>query len=946
MLNLGDLSFNVTGSTASLQKSVDRIREFGRVVDQVAKSQQDGAQATIKAYVAQERALKSALQQTLNMQQKLKSSGGTPEMLARTSNAFRGLTSALTSGKASSVEFARAQDKFRLIMGQVNRDLAKFNELQPSGGKNGFATLLRDIQSSAVIAAGPLSGVASRIQAISSMAERSSLSMAAFLGGVTAAAVGLGFLAKAAVEASMKAEQIQAVLQVGSGSATSAAHEFRYVHDEALKLGLSIDSLARNYANLVAATQNTTLAGAETRKIFESVATASRALRMSQEATTGVFTALTQMVSKGVVYNEELTQQLSERIPGAFRIAADAMGVTTIELKKMMSEGTLLTSNFLPKFAEQLQKVFGGSAAAGANSLDASLQNLSTRIFDFNMAFDKSLGVSTAFKSIVDSTAGSIAFLTKHMDEIIGLVGALTGAMTVLAARSLLGLAIPAFTSLGAAIVSFIKIIRTAGISLAAFQAIATGGLSTVLTLVAAVGSAIAGYYAFKPAAEDAATASATLSKEMADLVGQTQRNIAVMPELADSIRTRATAEIETLTARIKELNEAANDRSASAFFGMWLDEWKRYFGMEVPNSKQQIIELTETLKKKQEELANFNKAVASTSKPADTTGNIVNDKAVKALQKAMDTIAQLRQEADMLASGASDAEVQRATAVQRLTTELTNAKVAQEEVNRVVAIYSNLLTQVSAIKASNKASEQIADLRREAEALANGISPEKFKVSEQIREFAKSLQDAGVSEGEVAQKTRDFTAALANLEAQQKSYNQQQEHVKAVNQAMEQSFDAVGDAIVELGRGTKDIAEAFNDMVNSIIKDLLRMAVQESITNPLKNAIFGTTASTAAGASTGGSGGILSELLSFLPGKASGGGVNAGQPYKVGEEGEELFVPQTNGTIIPNNQLASMGGIKVEMHVHTPDAAGFAASRNQIAARMMDAVRGARGIR
>lgn len=946
MLNLGDLSFNVTGSTASLQKSVDRIREFGRVVDQVAKSQQEGAQATIKAYVAQERALKSALQQTLNMQQKLKSSGGTPEMLARTSNAFRGLTSALTSGKISSVEFARAQDKFRLIMGQVNRDLAKFNELQPSGGKNGFATFLKDIQSSAVIAAGPLSGVASRIQAVSAMAERSSLSMAAFLGGVTAAAVGLGFLAKAAIEASMKAEQVQAVLQVGSGSATSAAHEFRYVHDEALKLGLSIDSLAMNYANLVAATQNTSLAGEETRKIFESVATASRALRMSHEATTGVFTALTQMVSKGVVYNEELTQQLSERIPGAFKIAADAMGVTTVELKKMMSEGTLLTSNFLPKFADQLQKVFGGGAVAGASSLDASLQNLSTRIFDFNQAFDKSLGVSTAFKSIVDSTAGSIKFLTEHMNEIIGLIGALTGAMSALAVRSLLGLAIPAFTSLVTAVVAATKAIRTAGISLAIFEGIATGGLSTLLTLVATVGSAIAGYYAFKPAAEDAATASNTLSKEMADLVGQTQRNIAVMPELADSIRSRATAEIETLTARIKDLNAEASDTSFTAFLSMVADDWKRSLGMNVTDKKQQINELVELLKKKREELTNFNKAVASTTKPVDPAANLVNDKAAKALQKAMDTITQLRQEADMLASGASDAEVQRATAVQRLTAELTNAKVAQEEVNRVVAIYSNLLTQVSAIKASNKASEQITDLRREAEALANGISPEKFKVSEQIRKFTEDLRDAGVSEGQVAQKTKDFTAALSNLEAQQKSYNQQQEHVKAVNQAMEQSFDAVGDAIVELGRGTKDISEAFNDMVNSIIKDLLRMAVQESITNPLKNAIFGTTASTAAGASTGGSGGILNELLSFLPGRAGGGGVNAGQPYKVGEEGEELFVPQQNGTIVPNNQLASMGGIKVDMHIHTPNAAGFVASRNQVAAKMMDAVRGARGIR
>lgn len=945
-LQLGDLNFNITGSTVGLQKSLDRIREFGKVVDKVAKSQQEGAQNTIKAYVAQERALKSALQQTLNMQQKLKSSGGTPEMLARTSNAFKGLTTALTSGKASTVDFSRAQDKFRLIMGQVNRDLAKFNELQPVSGKGGFNTFLRDIQSSAIIAAGPLSGVASRIQAISGIAEHSSLSMAMFLGGTTAAAVGLGFLAKAAVEASMKTEQIQAVLQVGTGSATSAANEFKYVHDEALKLGLSIDSLAMNYAKLVAATQNTTLAGEGTRKIFESVATASRALRMSQESTTGVFNALTQMVSKGVVYNEELTQQLSERIPGAFKIAADSMGVTTQALKKMMSEGTLLTSQFLPKFADQLQKVFGAGAVTSANSLDASIQNLSTRIFDFNSAFDRTIGVSGAFKSSIDSTASSVVFLTTHMDTLIGLLGSLAGVVTALAARSLLGLAIPAFTSLATAIISFTAAIRTAGISLAAFQAIATGGLSTILTLVATVGSAVAGYYAFKPAADDAATASANLSKEMSDLVGQTQRNIQVMPELAESIRTRAKLEIADLTAKIKALNNESNNRSFSNFVGMIVDDWKSFFGMDVTDRKQQLEEYINLLKQKQQELNNFNQAVASVESPKADVNETVNNKAINALKKAIEQISQLRQEAALLSSGASDAEIQRATAVSRLTTELTAAKVAQAEINKVTQEYSTLLTQVSSIKASNKAAKQIADLRKEAEALAAGVSPEKFKISESILEFSRTLKEAGVSEGDVAQKTKDFTDALANLDKQQKIYTQNQEHVKAVNAAAESSFTALGDALVDIGTNTKSVSEAFSDMVNSIIKDLLRLVVQESITNPLKNAILGTTSSTAAGATTGGSSSILTELFSFLPGFAGGGAVNAGMPIKVGESGEELFVPQQNGYIIPNDQLSTSGGVNITMNITTPDVNGFQSNRKQLAARMYDAINVSRGIR
>ena len=40
------------------------------------------------------------------------------------------------------------------------------------------------------------------------------------------------------------------------------------------------------------------------------------------------------------------------------------------------------------------------------------------------------------------------------------------------------------------------------------------------------------------------------------------------------------------------------------------------------------------------------------------------------------------------------------------------------------------------------------------------------------------------------------------------------------------------------------------------------------------------------------------------LPGRALGGPVSAGQPYIVGEVGKELFIPNTSGTIIPNNKL------------------------------------------
>lgn len=64
--------------------------------------------------------------------------------------------------------------------------------------------------------------------------------------------------------------------------------------------------------------------------------------------------------------------------------------------------------------------------------------------------------------------------------------------------------------------------------------------------------------------------------------------------------------------------------------------------------------------------------------------------------------------------------------------------------------------------------------------------------------------------------------------------------------------------------------------------------------------------------------GSLAGGFLGFLTGKASGGPVNDKVPYIVGEKGPELFVPETNGTIIPNHVIGRAGGGNV-------DAGGFA---------------------
>lgn len=175
-----------------------------------------------------------------------------------------------------------------------------------------------------------------------------------------------------------KLEAAQARLNVANfGNVEKSAEDMDFLRRTADRLGVDLGTLAQEYSKFSIATQGTNLAGEKTRKIFVSVAEAARVNRSTNEELSGVFVALTQIVSKGAVQMEELRQQLGDRLPGALQIMADGLNVGTDELIKMMEAGEV-TSDALVPFAEELDKRFGpglGAALAGTTVALGRLQN-------------------------------------------------------------------------------------------------------------------------------------------------------------------------------------------------------------------------------------------------------------------------------------------------------------------------------------------------------------------------------------------------------------------------------------------------------------------------------------------------------------------------------------------------------------------------------------------
>jgi phage-related minor tail protein len=144
------------------------------------------------------------------------------------------------------------------------------------------------------------------------------------------------------------------------------------------------------------------------------------------------------------------------------------------------------------------------------------------------------------------------------------------------------------------------------------------------------------------------------------------------------------------------------------------------------------------------------------------------------------------------------------------------------------------------------------------------------------------------------------------------------------IERAVSGSFNSIADTIARAALSGK---ASMDSLVNAILADFDRIAVKDFIAKPIE--------------------GVLSSLVaSLLPiggARASGGPVDAGLAYLVGEQGPEMFVPQGAGSIVPNGTVAPSRP-QIVLNVNARDAQSFLKSETQIAAMLSRAL--ARGQR
>lgn len=195
-----------------------------------------------------------------------------------------------------------------------------------------------------------------------------------FLVGVFGAAI-----VREIISTTNRIDGMRRTLEGVLGSGTAAARGISFIRSEADRLGVAFQPALDGYTKLSAAAQGTELAP-RVNELTMAIVQAGRAFNSSGEQIGGAITAVEQMISKGTVSAEELRGQLGERIPGAFGIAARAMGVTTAELDKMLSKGEVVATDFLPKFAAELSRSTAAAAALNAASPSAEIERIHNQL--------------------------------------------------------------------------------------------------------------------------------------------------------------------------------------------------------------------------------------------------------------------------------------------------------------------------------------------------------------------------------------------------------------------------------------------------------------------------------------------------------------------------------------------------------------------------------------
>lgn len=730
-------------------------------------------------------------------------------------------------------------------------------------------------------------------------------------------------LAAASVKAAMEFDRLNSVLLAVTGSQAGVERNTKFLIKVTDDLALPLETAVKEYGKFYAAAKGT-LAESDIQRVFTNMSVAIRVMNLSAADATGVFKALTDMLSKGKISMEELRRQLGNRMPGAFRTAADAMGLSTAQLDKMISTGQLSVEKFLVPFSEALATKFKPGLDAANQTLGAFVTRLENQKLLLGMNIGENFGIKAGTKEAVMGFYDAL----KSVNEALETLSKSSAGKDLSATFQTLGFAVGElardfatfFGSLtkneadvkgfAAWILMLATVVRNLGESakftfnaIVALRKAATGDIS-------AISNAVKAFVSFETMKDNFDSIMAKYVEFRKKLDEAPAKGASEEEKKKREEEAKALSKVEQRWSEIiRKATEYKNIQNA------WAD----------PEMSQKFPETVKLLKQ-------FTDSKAMTMDDSGTLWSNMSDHLTDAANAALELAfardkataaakAQAQAEKDM------DAEIEAAWKRQEALGDRLFKKTGNgmEEYLKALADLDAYVANPAHPEAWKNYAEAVAQLRKEFLGLGgvNGNTPlaDLQKMTQVNRSWGRKGDIAAEYQEEIFWIEK--TAAYFNWSEQEKAKALGETRLKFSDnwKEMLKVFESVmgkmADALTDMVMGAE---VNWRDMVTGIIKQIIRLVLELTIVTPIIQAFK---------AAIGGSGAVNSTPLAVggsaysgkLMANAGGGSILRGQPSIVGEAGPELFVPNANGRIVANGDLGrgpsapAIGQLSIQIH-------------------------------
>lgn len=209
----------------------------------------------------------------------------------------------------------------------------------------------------------------------------------------------IGFSSKLA-KITATTEKLNTSMTLNAGK--EAEKNIAFINDAVRQLKINLPAAEQGFELMNKKLLTTGIGAENIRNIFEAVGVTALVNRSGAAELESMLKSFGSLGEKGIIKLSDFQNEIGSKIPGAMKIASNAMGVTETKLGQMFESGKISANTFLPAFAQQLKNTFEKGVPEALDGMNAAIENKLNAATGFKRALAKMFegGIKEGYNAI------------------------------------------------------------------------------------------------------------------------------------------------------------------------------------------------------------------------------------------------------------------------------------------------------------------------------------------------------------------------------------------------------------------------------------------------------------------------------------------------------------------------------------------------------------------